>query len=298
MNNLTKITHLMDRIVGIVAPALVFTAVLAYGSLIFCGRMRGDSINDYKIAHVYTFDRIIFSFGGDTLRVENGNLGTAVRGGEENYVAIEGDILFQWRLSRRIFPPPQQSYHMMRLSLHASELRRVMEDNRGALRELLEGEPHAAMIKKKIKMLLDWPPPSDLLQAIFSPFRLKFYKPPRQGIVELQFLDSRRYDMVGTTLRTRPYDSYDWAGEMAERQSARIWHYATIVPLRLFLVSAFLAVVLVAAGGLSTVAHMAHWIGSLIRGESRFMASPIRNLLFILVVLLYAGALISILLSV
>lgn len=285
----------MDRIVAIVAPALVFTAVLAYGSLIFFRWMGGSSIDFYKIAHVYTFDRIMFNSGKDTLRVENGSLATAVRGGEENYVAIEGDIQIQWSgPPRRRASMPPQSYHKMRLSLHSSDLHRMIEDNRGALREIPVDDPHTATLKRRTKVLFDWPPPSDRFQAIFHLFQLKFYTPPRQGVIELHILDSKQYDVLGTTLSPGPPPN--WVREMIGKRPSMIWIHATISSYILFVTCSLLCVVLVAAGGLSMTAHMVCWIGSLIQGELRFAETPIRNLLFVVVILLYAGALISIIL--
>ena len=289
MSSLSRVTYFLDRLIVVTLKALIVALLIAYGGNILVSRMHGFLLGSYQIAHVYTFDRIAFTCGETALTAENGSLITAERGGEENYAVLEGDIRVEWPENIRKWDHvPPQAIRRLRMSLNAGDLRRMIERNRETLRELLEYESDAIYLRQRAEEKA-FEIGTDRFRPLLFP-QLEFFWPPPEGALDLAILEDGEGAEKFWTLRTGPCRS-------SEPPSA-IWDYVSDLSMTLFLFSPLLIAVLVAAGALACVAHAAVWAGSLIREPALFADAPFKNSVLALVVLLTAGALVSVILFV
>lgn len=279
MQNLDRVTHLLDRVALWALKTAVVTLLLAYGALIAFSQLNGFQVGRPRVAEAYTFDRLVFTCGETVLRATDGNLVTARRHGELRSAILTGEIQVEWPPDRRQWNLPSV-IHQFRMNLHPDDLRRLVADP--GLHLLLSGESEAVHLKEKARKLFDRG--ADRIPWLMP--TLEFFRPPPPGVIDAAILDQEWGGLW--TLTTGSMTPPHWTPSPLGEKGA-------VAGGILLIVGVVLLAVVVAAGMLGTAAHALAWAVALARTPGSFGQAPLFHGLAALALLLAGSALLVVL---
>ncbi|MFA6110913.1 MAG: hypothetical protein WDA75_19305 [Candidatus Latescibacterota bacterium] len=278
MQNLDRVTRLLDRVVLWALKTAIVTLLLAYGALIVGSQLNGFRVGRPRVAEAYAFDQLSFTCGETVLRATDGNLVTARRHGELRSAILTGEIQVEWPPSIRHWNLPPV-IHQFRMNLHPDDLRRLVADP--GLRRLLSGESDAVHLKEEALELFDRG--ADRIPWLMP--TLEFFRPPPPGVMDAAILDQEWGGLW--TLTTGAMSPPQWTpSPLAEK--------GVVVGGILLVVGVVLLAVVAAAGVLGTAVHALSWAITLARTPGSFRQAPLFHGVALLIVLLAGGALLAV----